>query len=191
MHQSLQELAATGATGHSLSFCVGCEPFVFGNPFEKNPMNMDQLFECQMKGFLIGNPFWNWKPFQKRFTKCVWRHPLLPTNLGTDCCEPFCLWSHFPQRVPNHGPFYGLIFFAVLWHKRPKFKNWFRKSCEPPIWRMVCPLHVALWQVPIWSTMRGGGRRTDLHAKLLTPVFDYSIDSVVQDGGTQYGYRRQ
>ena len=39
--------------------------------------------------------------------------------------------------------------------------------------------------------MRGGGRRTDLHAKLLTPVFDYSIDSVVQDGGTQYGYRRQ
>ena len=33
------------------------EPFMFGNPFEKNPMNRNRLFECQMKRFLIRNPF--------------------------------------------------------------------------------------------------------------------------------------
>jgi len=109
------------------------EPFVFRSPFEKNPMNRNRPFECQMKGFSIGNPFSNWEPFQKRFLNCVLRHQFSPADLGTDFQEPICSWSHFPQRVPDCGPFCGLICFAVLLCNRPQFENPFRKSHEPPV----------------------------------------------------------
>jgi len=107
---------------HLKSFCsvvnhfLKHEPFVECEPFLSN-VNLCVKGTKFMNQFLIGsqnwfanvNLFFICEPFQKRFTNCVLRHQLLPADL-CDFQEPFCLWSHFSQRVHNCGPFCQLIF---------------------------------------------------------------------------------
>jgi len=81
----------------------------------------------------------NWEPFLKSgtFSKKVRElHPetsVVASRFANLFFLTLFVMVSFPQMVPNCGPFCGLLCFAVLLHKRPKFNNMFRKSLQPPI----------------------------------------------------------
>jgi len=102
---------------------------MFRNPFEKNPINRNRLFECQMKGFLIRNHFFKLGTFSKKVPK------LCPKT------------SVFTSRFRNR--FLGTLLFMVLFSTRDhNLRTYFVNHMNHLFnkWSVPCTLR----QVPGW-----------------------------------------